>query len=177
MTRPRDFLGIAAGVLASGTVVTGTKAERPQLVLVTRYAAGKGPRDIFPPGQHPADYYGPAIPDEPDDAALIVALAELDAIERHVNSLDPGEANAIEDDRKRHRVIAPIWEAQGPILERVCGIPARTMKGLQARARTILLENLDMDPAVDAMEAVYQSDRLIAALLRDLLAMGSAADA
>jgi hypothetical protein len=36
-------------------------------------------------------------------------------------------------------------------------------------------ENLDLDPVVDALEG-YTSVRLIAALLRDLLVMGGAAN-
>ena len=56
----------------------------------------------------------------------------------------------------------------------MCGLHAVTLEGLQARARTIVLEDLELDPVVDAIEARSTNDRLVAAPLRDLLAMGGA---
>ena len=178
MTLRRDFLAMTAGAVVAGAVLPlpanakGAQIEPP----LTCGIAGNWPRDIFPPGQHPAlDYHGPSAPDEPDDAELIAALAEFDAIERHVNSHFEGGANAIVDDRERDAVIVPLWETEREPLERACRMRAVTLEGLQARARTIVLEDLDLDPEVDAITEGYTNDRLIAALLRDLLALGSTA--
>jgi hypothetical protein len=107
------------------------------------------------------------------DAAVLAALSEFDAVERHINSHYSGGANEIVDDHERDAVLAPIWDTNRAPLERACRLQAVTLAGLQARAKTIVGENLDLDPAVDALEG-YTSDRLIAALLRDLLAMGDA---
>ena len=107
------------------------------------------------------------------DADLVTALGEFDALERQINGLYYGAAK-IDDDDDRDEAIDPISKAQHAPLERLCAIRARTLEGLQARARTIVLENLDLDPSVDAIEACCTNDRMMAALLRDLLAMGDA---
>ena len=67
-------------------------------------------------------------------------------------------------------------EVQEPILEQVCSLHARTLEGILARARTIVLQDAELDPDADALEG-YTNNRLVAALLRDLLAMEGAADA
>jgi hypothetical protein len=148
MSTRRDFLGFTALAVAGRTVLPiAARAEVAQ---------------IEPPITR--------------DTALIAALAEFDAIERYVFSLYPGETNAIEEDAERDAVIRPLSEAQWGMLDRVCGVQAKTLEGILARARTIVLQDGELDPAVDAMTEGYTNGRLVAALLRDLLAMGSGAD-
>ena len=108
------------------------------------------------------------------DAALLAALGEFDAIEHYYVSLYEGGSRYIEDEDKRDAVVRPLSEAQRQMLDQVCGIKARTLEGILARARTIVLQDGEFDPAVDAMTEGYTNGRLMAALLRDLLAMGSA---
>ena len=110
------------------------------------------------------------------DAPLLAALASFDAIERYFLSLYAGGTRYIEDDDEREAAFQPFAETQEPILEQVCSLQARTLEGIPARARTIVLQDAELDPAADALEG-YTNNRLVAALLRDLLAMGSAADA
>ena len=145
MTRRRDFMAFTASAVAAKTVLPmAALAEGAQ-----------------------------AVPSSPD-AALLVALGEFDAIEHRYQSLYPGGSRHIKDDDERDAVIRPLTEAQEPILDRACSLRARTLEGILARARTIVLQNLELDPAVDAMKEGYTNDRLMAALLRDLLAMGGA---
>ena len=73
-----------------------------------------------------------------------------------------------EEDAKR-----PHRERENLVGERT-RIINRTLEGILARARTIVLQDAELDPTVDALEG-YTNNRLVAALLRDLLAMGSAA--
>jgi hypothetical protein len=148
MSTRRDLLGFTAGAVAARTVLPMA-------------AMAKGAQ-LAPPLSR--------------DTALIAALAEFDAIERYVFSLYPGEVNAIEDDDERDALIRPLSEAQWGMLDRVCGVQARTLEGILARARTIVLQDGELDPAVDAMADGYTNERLVAALLRDLLAMGNGAD-
>ena len=152
MTLRRDFLSMTAGAVAARTVLPmAAKAEKLR-------------QDGAVSTPHP-------------DAALLAALSEFDAIEHHFLSLyERGHPRYIEDDDERDEVVVLLNEAQHPSLERVCSLPARTLEGILARARTIVLQDGELDPAADAATGKYANDRLIAALLRDLLAMGSAAD-
>ena len=56
----------------------------------------------------------------------------------------------------------------------MCSLHAKTLEGILARARTIVLQDAELDPAADAVTEGYTDNRLMAALLRDLLAIGSA---
>ena len=152
MTFRRDFLSMTAGAVAAKTVLPmAAKAEKLR-------------QDGAVLTPHP-------------DAALLAALSEFDAIEHHFLSLyDRRHSRYIEDDDDRDAVVVSLNEAQQPSLERVCSLPARTLEGILARVRTIVLQDAELNPAVDAVTEGYANDRLMAALLRDLLAMGSAAD-
>jgi hypothetical protein len=67
--------------------------------------------------------------------------------------------------------LAPIWDTNRAPLDRACRLHTVTLAGLHPRARTIMDENLDLNPPW-TLEG-YTSDRLMAALLHDLLAMGA----
>ncbi len=101
------------------------------------------------------------------DRELIAVCAEFDAIERHINSHYAGGSRNIEDDEERDVAIAPFQEAQEPLLERIIALRATTPDGFKARARTLALWNQD------AMRQIgpghYLEDRMLAALLRDLV--------
>ena len=148
MTLRRDFLAFTAGAVVAKTVL-------PVAAQAENKSADCADIQIHP------------------DAALLAALAEFDAIEHYFLSLYRGGSRYIEDDDERTAAFQPFDEAQEPILEQVCSLQARTLEGIMARARTIVLQDAELDPAADALEG-YTNNRLVAALLRDLLAMGSA---
>jgi len=114
----------------------------------------------------PGNVVVPPVADHRPDAALIAVCAEFDVIERHINSHYAGGSRKIEDDEERDAVIAPLQEAQRPLLDRIIALRATTLDGFMARARTLAL----WDP--DAMRQIgpghYLEDRILAALLRDM---------
>jgi hypothetical protein len=61
----------------------------------------------------------------------------------------------------------PNEEMQAPILDRLCTLRATTLEGYFARARTVLLEDLELHPA-EMVELGSTNERLLGALLRDL---------
>ncbi len=101
------------------------------------------------------------------DRELIAVCAEFDAIERHINSHFAGGSRKIEDDDERDGAVAPFQEAQEPLLERIIALRATTSDGFKARARTLAGWNQD------AMRQIgpghYLEDRMLAALLRDMV--------
>ncbi len=167
MSTRRGFMAFTAGAVAAGTVLPAAATAIPMPPAAPmREVAGKWPRNLFPPGQHPTDSHGPAISDGRDDAELIAVCAEFDVIERHINSHYAGGSRNIEDDEERDAAIAPMEEAQAPLLERIIALRATTLDGFMARARTLALWDLD------AMRQIgpghYLEDRMLAALLRDM---------
>jgi len=115
----------------------------------------------------PGNVVVPPVADHHPDAALIAVCAEFDAIERHIVSHYAGGSRKIEDDEERDVAIAPFQEAQAPLLERIIALRATTPDGFMARARTLALWDLD------AMRQIgpghYLEDRMLAALLRDMV--------
>ncbi len=165
--RSSRLLAFTAGAVAAGAALPAVAAIPTPPAAPVRDAAGKWPRDLFPSGQHPTDHHGPSIPDEPDDAALIAVCAEFDAIERHINSHYAGGSREIDDDEERDVAIAPFQEAQDPLLERIIALRATTPGGLKARART--LASWDQDAMRHIGPGHYLEDRMLAALLRDMM--------
>jgi hypothetical protein len=80
------------------------------------------------------------------DAELIAACAAFDALERQRSNVFHGP-EAITDEAPRLTLFAFIQEMQEPILNRVCSLRATTLEGYFARARTVLLEDLELHPA------------------------------
>jgi len=174
MTRRRDFLGIAAGVLATGAVTTGTKAEGPQIApSITRDATGAWPRDIFPPGQHPAlDYHGPSIPDEPGDAVLLDLIARFVALEHRINArFDEGGPLHIEDEHERGAANEPLQAHQEALLRRICATRAVTHEGTVAKAQML---HLWADDVVEGLDSEDWAERMVAGIVLDLLGASSA---
>ena len=106
------------------------------------------------------------------DAELLDACAAFDALERAYiatsGEWSAGSPEALASDAERRQIVA----AQGPLVERICELRAVTRDGLVARARSLALWEGD-DPLGD-IDGSQVNERLLGAVLRDLLA-GSAA--
>jgi arginase family enzyme len=114
------------------------------------------------------------IPVRPD-AELIAACAEFDALESQRAGVLHGP-DAIVDEAARNKLFAFIQEMQKPTLDRVCSLRATTLEGYFARARTVLLEDLELHPA-EMVESGSTNERLLGALLRDLVEQGTVGSA
>ena len=99
------------------------------------------------------------------DADLIAACAEFNVLERQFLALFDGPGR-IEDDDEREEPVARIHEAQKPILDRIVRLRATTMNGFLARIRTIMLEDLDLNPNKMAASQ-FMNEQLLGAFLRD----------
>ena len=156
-TEPRLHRPVAAAIAAPSNAT-----ELPPV----RDASGRWPKDVFPPGQHPADAHGPRIPDAPDDADLIALCAQLDALEREYLAtnfnLMPGtpEDDAAEAERAR------IAEAQQPLVDAICARPPQTVAGAVAVAHSLAL--WDGDLFRQGGPDGYTNERLVAVLVRGL---------
>lgn len=98
-----------------------------------------------------------ALPPEPD-AELLIVCAEFDASEHRRNAM-------FDDDTLTDEANAAIREEQAPLVDRLCELRAATIEGMRARARSLVL----YDDAVLERHTVYTNDRLVAAVLRDLI--------
>jgi hypothetical protein len=107
------------------------------------------------------------------DAGLIATCRAFDAIERRVKAYhgDPcGDGAApIDDDEERDRVIAPLLAQQKRLLVPILSGRATTFEGVVARAHTLVLWAPDL--AEDGEDYAYLEHQMLAALLRDLLAL------
>jgi len=106
------------------------------------------------------------IPSPHPDQELLAALAEFDALEWQYMGCYDGPT-AIEDDKQQEAASNLILERQLPILEKICTTRAKTIDGILARMRTMLLEDQELNPAEMAAAGAY-NERLLGALLRDL---------
>lgn len=101
------------------------------------------------------------------DAELLTLCQRFDGLQRQIMDLFDDEDSM--DDEVRERIIAGIDRQQAPILERMMAIKATTPAGITARVRTLAMW------APDAMENdgpdCMWNERMLAALLRDLMAM------
>ena len=102
------------------------------------------------------------------DAELIRLCGEFDALQRRILALYPEGATPIEDDNERAEAIAPLSDAQDELLDRICALRATTPAGIKARAKTLVLFVPDKAECADD-EGGYVDERMIAALLRDLV--------
>lgn len=97
------------------------------------------------------------------DAELLEACARFTALEQQFQGLFDGPC-AIEDDDERDLAGDPILEAQAPALAIILSTPARTLAGLQAKARVAALQ----DP--EALKPKpYVNAQLARSLLSDVL--------
>lgn len=100
------------------------------------------------------------------DAELLAACAAFDALEHEAMALQVGPGR-ITDDEARSRALAVIVARQEPWLERMCAIRVTNPVCWQARARSLALWDRDM---LADYEEGYTDQRLLAALLRDMVA-------
>ncbi len=100
------------------------------------------------------------------DAELLAACAAFDALEHEAEALHLGPGR-IADDEARSQALAAIVARQEPWLERMCAIRVASPVCWQARARSLALWDRDM---LVGYEHGYTDQRLLAALLRDMVA-------
>jgi len=137
-----------------------------------RDASGRWPKDVFPPGQHPADAHGPRIPDAPDDAELIALCAQLDALEREYLATDFGATPNTPADDHAEAERARIADAQAPIVDAICARPPQTTAGAVAVAHSLAL--WDGDLFRQGGPDGYTNERLVAVLVRGLMGRAGA---
>jgi hypothetical protein len=101
------------------------------------------------------------------DGELIRLCAEFDALERRIISFHTGGSAYIVDDAARQRAIDPIQDEQLPLLDRIVELRAITAEGWKARAATLVLYT----PHYVNVREPYVDQRMIGALLRDMVAM------
>ena len=92
------------------------------------------------------------------DVELLAVCAEFDAVEHRRNAM-------FDNDTLTDEANAAIREEQAPLVDRMCELQAVTPEGMRARARSLML----YDDAVMVRRAIYTNDRLVAAVLRDLI--------
>ncbi|MGI4795066.1 MAG: hypothetical protein ACRYG8_13525 [Janthinobacterium lividum] len=96
------------------------------------------------------------------DAGLLAVCAEFDAVEHRRNAM-------FDDDTLTDKANASIREEQAPLVDRLCELQAVTIEGMRARARSLVL----YDDAVMERHTIYTNDRIVAAVLRDLIGEAS----
>ena len=112
---------------------------------------------------------GPARADiaESADADLIAAAAAFCALERRMQDLIEGPG-CVADDAAREVLLRPLRDEQAPHLDQLCQARAVGLASHQARAAAFTL--WDAGELADLAEANgFPSDRLLAALVRDLV--------
>ncbi|MGI4797511.1 MAG: hypothetical protein ACRYG8_26380 [Janthinobacterium lividum] len=122
-------------------------ARRHDVLAASLLSDMAGVRPLAPP---------PVAPDP--DTALLAVCAEFDAVERRRSAM-------FDDDTLTDEANAAIREEQAPLVDRLCDLQAVTIEGMRARARSLVL----YDDAVMERHTVYTNDRLVAAVLRDLI--------
>jgi hypothetical protein len=110
-----------------------------------------------------------AVPAEPHaDAELLAALAEFDQIVIEKRAAFAA-CRTIADEEAIEQQIEPLEVRQDELLDLICTTPARTVAGVRARARSLVLWHGEWIARPDDPEQ-YHDKRLIAALVRDLVA-------
>lgn len=98
------------------------------------------------------------------DAKLIDLCRQFDENERHCLAMLPGGANAIEDDRERDRIAAPLRQAQRIMVDEITSQRATSLAGFAAVARSLGLWDLQIGEP-DDHDGI--NDKLVAMLVRD----------
>lgn len=101
------------------------------------------------------------------DADLIASAAAFCVLERRMQDLIEGPS-CVADDATRELLLRPLRDEQAPHLDRLCQARAVGLAGHRARAAAFAL--WDVGELADLAEANgFPSDRLLAALVRDLV--------
>ena len=166
-------MAFTASAVAAGTALPAATAAIPaSSAAPVRDADGKWPRNLFPPGQHPADCHGLAIPDEPNDAELIALCAQLDALEREYLATDFGAMPNTPADDYAEAERDRIADAQQPLVDAICARPPQTTAGAVAVAQSLAL--WDGDLFRNSGPDGYTNERLVAVLVRGLMGRAGA---
>ena len=104
-----------------------------------------------------------------DDAELLAALGEFDALELRMFPPD-FHAATIEEEHARDKRVAPLLAEQEALLDQICALRAVTPEGWRARARSLLAWDNEMSKSIAEIHDPerYMDERMIAALVRDL---------
>jgi hypothetical protein len=97
------------------------------------------------------------------DAELIRLCAEIDALEDKLDSFTLKGAT-LEEEQAQDKLAQPFAAEQEPLIARLCEMPAITIEGIQARARTLVRYAPDWKNKSGGYDGL-----MIAALLRDLI--------
>ena len=100
------------------------------------------------------------------DAELIELCAAIDALQVQADALYVGPGR-IADEDARMEALAPIADAQHPMIERMCELRPATLQGHLVRARTYW--RWDKDPP--EWDSDYFNEAMQGAILRDLAAL------
>ncbi len=105
---------------------------------------------------------------------LIAACGEIIALERHLWTVLPARFSEHQDD-ELDAAQAPFSARQGQLIEQICAAKAVTLDGCRAKARALAAwaPYLVAD-AEGHVGSEYRSDRMVASILRDLVAGGLA---
>jgi hypothetical protein len=106
------------------------------------------------------------------DSRLIALCAEFDRLERRIGVLfdarDDTQGNDAFD-----ATIEPIYAQQAALLPEITVLRATTLEGLAARARTMMLEDLELRPD-EMVASEFVNERLLGLVLRDLVELADA---
>jgi hypothetical protein len=108
---------------------------------------------------HMAAQAAPANP----DAELIQLCAEIDALEDKLDSFTLKGAT-LEEEQAQDILAQPFADEQEPLIARLCDMPAITIEGIQARARTLVKWARDWKNNRGGYDGL-----VISTLLRDLI--------
>ena len=114
----------------------------------------------------------PAVHAASPDGELIRLCRESDEMNRRIMAVYPIRALA-EAEEECDRLTAPLQAALDDLLNHICAVRATAPEGFKARARTLALWNPDVLKTAGE-EGAYWEDRMVAALVRDMLAGGVA---
>jgi hypothetical protein len=97
------------------------------------------------------------------DAELIALCAEIDALEDKIDSFTIKGAT-IEEEEAQDKLAQPFADEQEPLIVQLCDMPATTIEGIRARARTLVKWAPDWRNKRGGYDAA-----MISALLSDLI--------
>ena len=101
-----------------------------------------------------------------DDAELISECAAFDALERRRNALlHDGDGKTADEVARDEAISDQLYERQHPHFDRIMSLPATTIAGVQAKVRTLTLENLEILKSGSG----DRSDCLVTSICRDVL--------
>jgi hypothetical protein len=107
---------------------------------------------------------------ESPDAELLAAIAQFDALERRIWPPEGRNCETFEEEHAADALAEPLKVEQRALLSRICTTPARTIDGLRARARSLVLwaPDIGVEIAESDRGRFGWDDWMVSALIRDL---------